>query len=158
MSALDGKLVVSLNGTSYTLSTPPHAAAPFAQNQAFATALAAAVTSNTSPTPVVTTSTSSTLNTANRKLFVEFKGSTAAQTLTLPAASTAAGVEYQITNLASVTVSVTSAGGNILAIGVAAGLTRVLTAYTAGANLTSVTLVSDGTQWVIVDSNGGTFT
>lgn len=154
MSVLDGKLTLAYRGVSYTLFTFPHAEAPFSQNQAFFTALATAGNSR----PVVTASASTTLTAQQNAALVEFKGSTAAQTITLPAASSATGVSYQITNLASVTVSVTSAAGNILANGVASALTRVLTAFTAGTNLTSISVVSDGANWVVIDSNGGTFT
>ena len=154
MSVLDGKLTLTYKGVAYTLQTQPHAAAPYDQSQAFFTALANAGNAGT----VVTTSTSTTLTPAQNGAVVEFKGSTPAQTVTLPAASTATGVEYAVANLASVTVSVTSAGGNILANGVAAALTRVLTAYTAGANLTSLRFRSDGTQWIVTLSNGGSYT
>lgn len=154
MSVLDGKLTLTYKGVAYTLQTQPHAAAPYDQTQAFFTALAAAGNAGT----VVTTSTSTTLTPAQNGVVVEFTGGTAAQTISLPTASSAKGVEFAVTNLASVTVSVTSAGGNILANGVAAALTRVLTAYTAGANLTSLRFRSDGTQWVVTLANGGTFT
>lgn len=150
MSVLDGKQVLTLRGVSYTLQTPPHAAAPLAQNQAFYAALAGNQSGNT----VVTTSTSTTLTAAQNGTFVQFKGSTAAQTVTLPAASTASGVSFNIQNLASVTVSLTSTAGNIVGNGVAAGLTHVLTAHTDGANLTSLTVLSDGTGWNILNLEG----
>jgi len=154
MSVLDGKLYVTILGTQYLVQTPPHGTAPWAQNQAVETVLAKAV----SAYQQVAVSASTTLTSALHDATITFNGSTAAQTITLPSAVLNPGVAFTVTNLASVTVSVTSAAGNIYANGTfAPALTRVLGAFASGTNYTTLTLVSNGTSW-LAQAQAGTIT
>lgn len=150
MSVLDGKQVVTLGTTVYQLQTPPHATAPWAQNQAFFAALAATQT----PAAPPTVSANTTLTAAQSGTFLQLTGATAAQTVSLPTASSAPGVRYTIQNLATATWSLTSAGGNIVVAGFAAGLTHVMSAFVAAGNMTTLTVRSNGTNWYIYDLNG----
>jgi hypothetical protein len=80
--------------------------------------------------------------------YIIFTGSTASQTITIPSAVTlGAGRELTIKNVASVSVSIASAGGNLIQDN------STLSATTAALGIEPsnnwMKLVSDGTNWYI---------
>jgi hypothetical protein len=91
---------------------------------------------------------SATGNASSTASYIIFTGSTASQTITIPSAVTlGAGRELTIKNVASVSVSIASAGGNLIQDN------STLSATTAALGIEPsnnwMKLVSDGTNWYI---------
>jgi hypothetical protein len=87
-------------------------------------------------------------NTDNANLLV-FSGSTAGQTITLPSAVTVgAGREITIKNIASVSVSIAAAAGNLISD----STTTTATSLTIGIEPSNnwIKAISDGTNWIIL--------
>ena len=94
------------------------------------------------------TTMSATGNATSTASYIIFTGSTASQTITIPSAVTlGAGRELTIKNVASVTVSIASAGGYLIQDN--ATLTSTGAALGIEASNNWMKLVSDGTNWYI---------
>jgi hypothetical protein len=92
--------------------------------------------------------TYSFLTTDNANLLV-FTGSTAGQTITLPSAVTVgAGREITIKNIASVSVSVASAGGTLISDSTTTAATTLALGIEPSNNW--IKAISDGTNWIIL--------
>ena len=86
--------------------------------------------------------------TDNYNLIV-FSGSTASQTITLPSATDAgAGREITIKNIASVSVSVASAGGTLISDSTTTAATSVAIGIEPSNNW--IKAISNGTNWIIL--------
>ncbi|WP_396142000.1 beta strand repeat-containing protein, partial [Flavobacterium sp.] len=85
--------------------------------------------------------------TDNANLII-FKGSNASQTIKLPAASANTGREITIKNIASVSVSVTSAGGNLVSDSTTTAATTLALGIEPSNNW--IKAISDGTDWIIL--------
>jgi hypothetical protein len=80
---------------------------------------------------------------------IVFSGSTAGQTITLPSAITVgAGREITIKNIASVSVSVASAAGNLISDSTTTGATTLSIGIEPSNNW--IKAISDGTNWIIL--------
>ncbi len=86
--------------------------------------------------------------TDNANLLV-FSGSTAGQTITLPSAVTVgAGREITIKNIASVSVSIAAAAGNLISDSTTTGATSLAIGVEPSNNW--IKAISDGTNWIIL--------
>ncbi|MCE4217943.1 hypothetical protein [Aquirufa antheringensis] len=97
----------------------------------------------------VTTTSSNTTYTTSNVTYIIFTGSTASQTITLPTASAAGnGREYTIKNVASVSVTISAGGSNIISDSTTTAATLALLGIEPSNNW--MKLISDGTSWYVM--------
>ncbi|MHA8084247.1 hypothetical protein U8695_01590 [Aquirufa antheringensis] len=97
----------------------------------------------------VTSTSSNTTYTTSNVTYIIFTGSTASQTITLPTASAAGnGREYTIKNVASVSVTISAGGSNIISDSNTTAATSALLGIEPSNNW--MKLISDGTSWYVM--------
>jgi hypothetical protein len=98
---------------------------------------------------ITTTASSATISTTDSFNYIIFTGSTASQTITLPNASlVGAGREITIKNVASVSVSIASAGGYLIQDNSTLTATGAALGIEPSNNWMKV--ISDGTNWYVM--------
>ena len=97
----------------------------------------------------VTSTSSNRTYTLNDVTYIIFTGSTASQIITLPTASAAGnGREYTIKNVASVSVTISAGGSNIISDSTTTAATSALLGIEPSNNW--MKLISDGTSWYVM--------
>ena len=98
---------------------------------------------------VLSKSTTYTFQTSDNANLLVFTGSTTGQTITLPSAVTVgAGREITIKNIASVSVSIASAGGTLISDSTTTGATSLSIGIEPSNNW--IKAISDGANWIIL--------
>jgi hypothetical protein len=102
---------------------------------------------STSAVLVLSKTTSYDIATTDNANLIVFKGSTASQTIKLPVASANIGREITIKNIASVSVSISSAGGYLISDSSTTTTASIAIGIEPSNNW--IKAVSDGTDWII---------